>query len=530
MSSPRPNASGKSDPLIHVTDLEFTYEGTNRPAIKEIQLRIQPNDYIIIAGPSGSGKSTLARCLAGFIPHEYPGNFQGTVTVEGQDSRTQPIPEIAKMVSLVQQDPDSQLVTLQVINEVAFGPENFQMPPEQIPTKIEWALNAIGATALQTRNTHSLSGGEKQKVVIASFLPIQAPLIIFDEPTARLDQPTTQDILKTLQSLHKGGATILVIEHRIQPFLPFATRILLMDAGRIVFDGVPSQLEKISDTQIRLGVIAHPTSDIDYSFFQKTDDYNQSILDIRNLTFSYPRIEEISSRPPALQNVTFSLRRGEIVALMGANGSGKSTLLLHLIGLLTANSGTIYFRGKEIHEMAVSSLARDIGFIFQNPLHQIFSRTVLDEVLLASQQFKYPEPGEANKRARDLLNVFDLLRYQNQSPYTLSLGEQRRLTLASVMLHNPSLLLLDEPFIGQDYQNVHKLMEILQRAALTGTAILLATQDPNIAEAYCHRLLFLRSGQILIDASVKKGLNYLNALGRSAYYPESILLGGSQPG
>lgn len=530
MSSPRPNKNDKSDPLIQVTDLEFTYEGTSQPAISEVQLEIRPNDYIIVAGPSGCGKSTLARCLAGFIPHEYPGNFQGAITIEGQDSRNQSIPEIAKTVSLIQQDPDSQLVTLQVINEVAFGPENFQMPPEQIRTKIEWALDAIGATSLQTRNTHSLSGGEKQKIAIASFLPIQAPLIIFDEPTARLDQPTTQDILNTLNYLHKGGAAILVVEHRIQPFLPFATRILLMGAGRIVFDGVPSQLEKISDTQIQLGVIAHPTIDKDFSSFQKAADCNQPILDIRNLTFSYPQIEEIASKRPALQNVTFSLGKGEIVALMGANGSGKSTFLLHLIGLLAPDSGTVYFNGKAIREMAVSTLARNIGFIFQNPLHQIFAKTVLDEVLLASQQFRYPEPEEASQRAHDLLNVFDLLRYQDQSPYTLSLGEQRRLTLASVMLHNPSLLLLDEPFIGQDYRNVHKIMEILQNVALTGTAILLVTHDPTIAEAYCDRLVFLRSGEILIDASVRAGLNYLNALGRSAYYSESILAGGSHLG
>jgi energy-coupling factor transporter ATP-binding protein EcfA2 len=517
LSSSNQTTSSGTPPAFEITNLEYTYEGSKKTALTNIQLQIQPGEFTIIAGPSGSGKSTFARSLAGFIPHEYNGTFNGSVKIHGQDTRTLPIRDIAQKVSLIQQDPDSQLVTLKVLNEVAFGPENFQVSPDEIKTQIEWALNTITAGHLQSRSTHTLSGGEKQKVVISSFLAIRSSILIFDEPTARLDPPTTLEVVNTLHQLNRSGVTILVVEHRIKPFLSKASRIILLNDGRIHFDGSPDQLHTTPTTLADLGVVHHP------SVFSQPEAPSTSVapkttlLDVYNLTYTYPRVEEFTPVSPALKDVTFSIQPGEIIALMGANGSGKSTLLLHLMGLLHPDTGLIQLNGENLLEQPVSSLARKVGFIFQNPLHQLFAQTVWEEVLLASEHLKTPEPNVACEKAEELLEVLGLSSYRDQSPFSLSLGEQRRLTIASILLHHPKLILLDEPFIGQDYRNVHEIMLLQQEAAENGAAILLATHDRSIAENYCHRLLFLHAGQILIDAPVLQGVNYMKTLGDSAY-------------
>ncbi len=517
MSSPSQTMSSGRPPTLEISNLEFTYEDSKNAALTNIQLKIQPGEFIIIAGPSGSGKSTLARSVAGFIPHEYNGTYHGSVKINGQDIRTLLIRDIARKVSLIQQDPDSQLVTLKVFNEVAFGPENFQVPPNEIRNQLEWALNTITGSHLQSRNTHSLSGGEKQKVVISSFLAIRAPILIFDEPTARLDPLTTQEVVNTLHQLNQNGATILVVEHRIQPFISVASRIILLNKGQIRFDGTPDQLQSTPTTLTDLGVALYPL------VLAQSEQQNMSVipkstlLEVSNITYSYPRVEEFAPSLPALKDVTFSVQPGEIIAIMGANGSGKSTLLLHLMGLLHPDTGLIQLNGENLLEQPVSKLAQKVGIIFQNPLHQLFTQTVWEEVLLASKHLKIPEPNVARERAEELLAVLGLSSYRDQSPFSLSLGEQRRLTIASILLHHPQLLLLDEPFIGQDYRNVHQIMCLQQQAANNGAAILLATHDSSIVERYCNRLLFLHTGQLLIDAPVQQGLDYMKALGDSAY-------------
>ena len=514
MSSPSSTPKSES-PDIRISKLSYTYDGNQRPTLLDLSFEIFPGEFVIIAGPSGSGKSTFARCLTGFIPHEYPGDFQGSITIRNKETKSHTIRDFTRTVSLIQQDPDSQLVTLNVTDEVAFGLENFQTPSNDLRLLIDWALNAANANDLKIRSTHSLSGGEKQKVIIASFIGLKSPILILDEPTARLDPQTSNEVLDTLHELNKQGATILVIEHRIQPFLSLASRVILMNKGQISFDGAPDQLATNPSILKNLGL-----SLISSDFLQdvpSNEISTQQLAKISNLTFTYPRIEEQIQPQPALQDLSFSLHTGEIVALMGANGSGKSTLLLHLMGLLTPDAGTIHLKQQNIHEQPVSQLARNVGFIFQNPLHQLFTPTVKDEVLLASKHLGFPESHETQHRAEKLLDEFDLLIYKDQSPFTLSLGEQRRLTIASVLLHKPPLLLLDEPFIGQDYHNVHRLMKVLQKEVSQGTTVLLATHDSSIAETYCSRLLFLYNGRLLIDSPVKQGLEYLAVLEQSSY-------------
>jgi energy-coupling factor transport system ATP-binding protein len=291
-----------------------------------------------------------------------------------------------------------------------------------------------------------------------------------------------------------------------------------MDTGQISYDGTPDHLSSSPSILTDLGVSFHPSI---YSEVLPTENsIEQELLTIRDLTFTYPRIEELTPAQPALRKLTFSLPPGQIVGLMGANGSGKSTLLLQLMGLLKPDIGTILLEQQNIHEMQVSRVARDIGFIFQNPLHQIFASTVFEEVLLASKHLGIPESSEAERRADRLLNAFGLHAYRDHSPYSLSLGEQRRLTIASILLHQPQVLLLDEPFIGQDYLNVHRLMDVIQNQVSRGTTVVLATHDKAVVETYCSRLLFLFKGRLLIDAPIKQGFEFLPLFKQTGYSSE----------
>ncbi|MFX1561890.1 MAG: energy-coupling factor ABC transporter ATP-binding protein, partial [Promethearchaeota archaeon] len=246
------------------------------------------------------------------------------------------------------------------------------------------------------------------------------------------------------------------------------------------------------------------------------------ILAVQDLNFTYPNNRENSIERSVLNGVSFTIAPGEIVGLMGANGSGKTTLLRNIVGLLQPDSGFVYINDKLANNRPVSEIAHDVGFIFQNPLHQIFERTVWDELLLTSRHIKTPSPQEASEHGKSLAAQCGLTPYLNCSPFSLSLGEQRRLTISSILIHNPRILLLDEPFIGQDYRNVHKLMTLILSATLEGAAVLLATHDPSIVQTYCHRLLFLRDGQLLIDANPQQAFTSLQQLGETDYVPRRI--------
>jgi len=518
------SASGSSvasvKPVLEAKNVTFAYAGTTTPALRDISFTISTGEFVLIAGPSGCGKSTLLRCLTGFVPQEFFGDYCGVVNVMGRDASTHPIHELARMVSLVQQDPDGQIVTLNVGDEIAFGPENFQVSPGEIARRAKWALGATNAAYLSDRSTLALSGGEKQKTVLAAFFAVKAPILLFDEPTARLDPPTARDLVTNLQELSRvRRVTIVIVEHRLHYFLPFVTRCLLMEDGRLVYDGPPFGAEKRQPMLRRLGVSAAPLKRQHVPSRRPRRNRNGPLVEVENLTFSYPASDPSNRPTPALRDISFAIRPGETVALMGPNGSGKSTLLYHLIGLLRPDQGAIRLAGRSIGGQPVSRLAGEIGFVFQNPLHQLFERTVWDELLLASRQLGKPSPEVAAFRAKTLAERFQLDAYLDRSPFALSLGEQRRLTIASVLIHRPHLILLDEPFIGQDYGNVSRLMTLVMRAVEEGASLILATHDPALAEVCCQRLLFLRDGELLLDASLPQGFHELDRRGEGQYAP-----------
>jgi len=491
-------------PVVDIDGLSFTYRGAAAPALERVSLRVHPGEFLTITGASGCGKSTLVLCMAGFIPHAFPGIMQGTVRIHGKDTREYPAGGLSGIVGLVQQDPEAQLCTLTVSDEVAFGPENLCLSPEEIRERVRFALDAVGAWDLRHRQVHTLSGGEKQRVAIASVLAMNPSLLILDEPTANLDPRCTREVLQWLERLrHERAVSVVIVEHRLERLLPLSDRVIVMDKGRIAGEYSPQEYRKecmTSKSPPSVPACCAP------------EGRKEPLLSVENLRVGYEDGDVLSG-------VSLNLYAGETVAVMGDNGSGKTTLMLTLLGVITPREGTVRFRGRDITAAKVARRARDMGVTFQNPNHQLFEDTVLKEAGLPSSFLSDKPRREIDGLVTTLLERFGLLQYAGRNPFALSLGEKKRLTLVSVLAYSPPVLILDEPLVGQDADSLSLLLEALREHGARGGLTLMVCHEPAVAARLCQRVLFLDKGKLLVDAGVQEAFGELARLGRDEYLP-----------
>lgn len=514
-----------------VEGLSFTYAGASRPALEELHLQVMPGEFIAITGPSGCGKSTLALCLTGFIPHAFAGEMKGMVQVGGLDTRQVSPGRLAGISGLVQQDPEAQLCTLKVIDEVAFGPENLCLPSREIKKRVEWALAAVDSLDLLFRDVHSLSGGEMQRVAIASVLAMKPGLLILDEPTANLDPSCTVEVLTAIENLRREKNTaIIVIEHRLRKILSLADRLVVMKEGRITAAGKPGEIYAGYREKLVLGkkkreplpdlgcTAAAPTlpenKEANKSIKDKCNGHghglSKPLLAVNNLTAGYTFV-------PVIVGINFTLYSGDFLVLMGDNGSGKTSLLHALLGILQPEEGRIIFQGREITGWSITHRAQLMGLTFQNPNHQLFEKTVLREAQLPSLFLRQGEK-EDYPEVENLLDFFGLLPYKDSMPQALSMGEKKRLTLVSVLAYRPPLLLLDEPLVGQDEENLVFLQEILHKYREQGGAVLMVCHEPAVVQALGARVLFLEKGKLVVDAPVEEAFLLLEEKGYRELY------------
>lgn len=505
------------EPVVHIKGLSFTYRGSPSPALVGIDLKVYPGEFLTISGPSGCGKTTLALCIAGFIPHFYAGKMEGSVRIKGRDTREYSPEELSCVVGLVQQDPDAQLCTLKVRDEVAFGPENLCLPPEQVRERVYSALKAVDALDLMERQVHTLSGGEKQRVAIASVLAMKPSILILDEPTANLDPYCTKEVLETLKKLKcELGITVIIIEHRLERLLSISDRLLLMEKGKIIEESKPGEFHKF---------YARIEKNVDLATGFKTNirkNAQKPLLSVENLTVGYGDKEVLSG-------ISFQAYPGETIAIMGNNGSGKTTLMLALLGILKPNQGRIYLDGEDITGKKVSQRAKFLGLTFQNPSHQIFENTVLKEAVLPSLFLKKSKGDEIEHTACHLLERFDLKKYKDSNPFALSQGEKKRLTLVSALAYNPRVLLLDEPLAGQDENRLDIFMSVLREHSARGGITLMVCHEPAVVASCCDRILFLSKGKLIVDAPVKDALSRMAELGLEEYLPPGYEFPHQQP-
>ena len=442
--------------MIKIENFSYRYE--KNWVLKDINLEIKEGDFVLIAGKSGSGKSTLALAVSGFLRGK--GEKKGKILFKGKNTDDYELFDLAKSIGVVQQDPENQICTLNVTDELSFALENMCLGKEEIEKRIKWALSIVGAENLKDRNTFSLSGGEKQKIAIASILAMKPEVIIFDEPTSSLDPKVTLDIFNVIKKIRKkSDIAVIVIEHKWEYIKKYVNKIALMENGRLELVKT-LQSPEYKKTRRKTG---------------------KKILEIKNLEFSY-------GNRKVLKDITFEAYENEVIGIMGENGTGKTTFLMCLMNYLDY-SGKILINGNDIKNKKTSKIAREVGFIFQNPNHQIFESSVLREAEFALKNFKKEENIDY------LLKKSDLKKYENKNPFRLSYGEKRRLNIISILSYDPKIILLDEPFIGQDHENVKKIMEMLLEK---NNLILMVLHDFKIAKSYCSRIIFFKDGKIKI--------------------------------
>ncbi len=476
--------------MLEVQDLTFSYDNTT-PVLQSLRLQIHRGEILLITGPTGSGKSTLAKCLAGFIPRNIGGIFSGLVQIDGISTENLSIAEFSKIVTLVQQDPDSQICTIRVSDEVAFGPENFEFDEKVILDILNSSLIDVKAQHLAKRATYSLSGGEKQRVAIAAMLSCKSDFIILDEPSSSLDPQGIIQLRKILLDLKAKNVGVICIEHNLNAIQPIADRTLFLERG--TFSNQP--LSGLSELSLS------PTPNIPAQ--------QQSLLTLEGISFSY-------GTTPVIKNVDLTINNGEIIALMGKNGSGKTTLVSLLGGLLTPESGIVYLNGNQISKLQAKDITKRLSIVFQNPNHQIFETTVWKEQTLTSEILELASQEQIT-RSEHLLESAGLLSLREKNPFSLSHGQKRRLNLTSTAAHKPDIFLLDEPFIGQDREGRQFILDIIHETVNRGGAVLAVTHDVNFARTYCNRILFLENGTILLDGAPEIVIQRLHEIGHDEY-------------
>jgi energy-coupling factor transport system ATP-binding protein len=485
--------------MIKLDHFSFTYGGAPRPVLHDISLEIKEGEFVLIVGHSGSGKSTLCRALNSLVPHFYGGSISGRVTVDGKDTRTTPPAQLARIIGMVFQDPENQLVMTNVENEMAFGMENLAFPKKEMKERITYHAQYFDLERFFKRFIPELSGGEKQKVALASVIAMRPKYIILDEPTSQLDEETASLFLEFLHRLNEEqGVGIILVEHRLERCLHYAKRVVFMQNGSIAADGTQEQVLP----QLRAaGLLA------DFSRTARDKEEEEVVLCARDITFGY-------SQAQVLNDLELEVRRQEILAIIGLNGCGKSTLLKHLNGILRPKKGNVVLLGRDIADLTTASLAKDLGYLGQNPNVYLFAETLEKELEFTLKNLKVDEK-EWPERMDWVLKVLDLERFRHTFPRELSCGERERAALASIIVGKPKILVLDEPTRGLDYRNKLKLAAILETLKEQGMTTILVTHDYRFVAEHATRVMSLCGGR-LADVPIEQVITLAKEVGGMA--------------
>jgi len=510
---------------IKFDNVTFSYAGSPTPAIKNINLSIAQGEIILVTGPSGSGKTTLCSCINGLIPHYHDGTLTGEVTVGPYNTRKARVGGLASIVGMVFQDPESQIVTNSVMDEVAFGPENFGVPRDEINRRAVDALQATRLLGYEDREPQNLSGGEQQACVIAATYAMNPEIYVMDEPLANLDPAGRAHILKLVIQVAKDrGKTLVIVEHALEDVLPVVDRVIVMKQGEIVRDGPTREVLAAGDIPhvFKRPDVYRLAEDLDLaerplsaegfaSGFRSRYKLNtlklpknhnghhastEPVIEFKNVTFHY------KPETPALHDVSLTIHAGELVAILGRNGSGKTTLVRHVIGLQQPSSGTVTVVGKDVATTPTHILAQDVGFCFQNPNHQIVSFNVRDEMTFGLKSHNI-DPAEHESRIREALEIVDLTNHLDTEVFDLGKGQKQRLALASVLTLKPRILVIDEPTTGQDPEMIDDIFRIIKRLNELGTTILLITHRIDYAALFARRAIVLQYGRVSYDGHIR---------------------------
>ena len=514
-------------PIISFRNFSFQYRAQKRPTLTDINLEIYPGERVLIAGPSGSGKSTLAGCINGLNPFSNPGECTGTLTVDGVDAPHSSLFELSAHVGTVLQDPDGQFIGLTVGEDIAFALENSCTPQDEMHAITRHAAELVGIENHLGYAPHELSGGQKQRVSLAGVMVDQVKILLFDEPLANLDPATGKQAIELIDEIQKKtDTTVLIIEHRLEDVLwRNVDRIVLVNDGTILADLRPDELlsgsllaengirEPLYVTALRYAGVditpdKHPAH-VDSLVLDDTDTRKlrdwftarprpaaqperEPLLEVKGLSFGYQKGQQ------TLRDVSFSIGKGEMVSIVGRNGAGKSTLSKLICGFETPDAGEIFLNGKPLAEENIRRRAQHIGYVMQNPNQMISKTMIYDEVALGLQRSGLTEE-QIWEKVEATLRVCGLYPFRNWPISALSFGQKKRVTIASVLVLDPELILLDEPTAGQDFRHYTDIMEFLRGLNARGVTVVMITHDMHLMLEYTRRALVLCDGRLIAD-------------------------------
>ena len=521
-------------PIISFKDFSFQYRAQKRPTLTGISLDIYPGEKVLIAGPSGSGKSTLAGCVNGLNPFSNPGECKGTLMVDGVDAPHSSIFELSAHVGTVLQDPDGQFIGLTVGEDIAFALENSCAPQDEMHKITRHAAELVGIENHLDYAPHELSGGQKQRVSLAGVMVDQVKILLFDEPLANLDPAAGKQAIELIDEIQKKtDITVLIIEHRLEDVLwRNVDRIVLVNEGRILADLTPDELLSTSllkDNGIRepLYISAMRYAGVEITkdkkpchvdsvvlsetdkkkiqdWFQaqslpKSEEEGEKLLEVKNLCFGYTKEHQ------TLRDVTLAINKGEMVSIVGRNGAGKSTFSKLICGFETPDSGEIFFHGQDLLKENIRHRAKYIGYVMQNPNQMISKTMIYDEVALSLQKSGKSEK-EIRQKVEDTLKICGLYPFRNWPISALSFGQKKRVTIASVLVQDPELIILDEPTAGQDFKHYTEIMEFLCKLNEQGVTVVMITHDMHLMLEYTPRALVFSDGRLIADCRASEVL------------------------
>ncbi|MGI6427983.1 MAG: ABC transporter ATP-binding protein [Natronincolaceae bacterium] len=476
--------------MLQVRNLGLSFSKQSK-VFDNVNFHIKKNTVTLISGNSGIGKSSLLMCITRVIPTTIDGIITGDIIYKDVNITDMGIEAISGDVGYMFQDPDSQLCTFTVEDEIAFGLENIKIDPKKMDELIDKALDITGIKNLRKRNLNQLSGGEKQKVALSSVLALDPEFIIMDEPTANLDPGSTQEIIKLIKKLKQDlGKTILIVEHKVNEIKDIIDQVVVINEQGAY---LPKKTDFVEKHFLDLK--------LPYRNRIKNDTNGEPVIRLNGVSFAYNRGRKI------LKDINFFLGKGEILAIVGPNGAGKSTLAKLLMGLIKPCEGSIYINGMDLANMPPKIIGENVGLIFQNPEHQFIKMTVEKELAL-SLEIAGDSDEEIHSKVEYYLSLFELSSQKEMNPFSLSQGQKRRLSTASMMINGQPILILDEPTYGQDRENLQKLLKLLYEINKEGISILIITHDMDLVYSACDRYVHLENGEVLsldkVDSNFRK--------------------------
>lgn len=520
------------DIMIEFEHYTYQYRAQKTPTIHDINLQIRKGERVIIVGPSGCGKSTLAHCLNGLNPFSYPGTSTGRLTVCGTEAKEAGIFGLSKYIGTVLQDTDGQFIGMTVLEDIAFVMENDMVPQAEMLERTKIEAEKVNLLGKLNAAPHDLSGGQKQRVSMAGIMVGRVPVLLFDEPLANLDPAAGKSAIQLIDQIQKGtDTTVVIIEHRLEDALYMgADRIILMQDGRIIRDGTPSEIFatdilprtgireplyitalKYAGVQLNAQMALQRIQELSLSqeqadkvrtwFYSENNKENEAVpkplLNVNAVTFGYTSFKN------NLENISFTVHEGEMTSIVGRNGAGKSTLAKLLCGFERQTEGTISLKGRDLADDTIKERAAYIGYVMQNPNQMISKPMIFEEVAMGLQMQRLPE-DEIKERVHQALKICGLYEFRNWPIAALSYGQKKRVTIASILVQQPEILILDEPTAGQDFRHYTEIMEFLRDLNRQGITVLMITHDMHLMLEYTNRTLVFSEGNLIADTTPVK--------------------------